>query len=78
VTFLDNLAAMTTKLEGEALLRHSFEEDRISLKLSTLGHVIVSGFLAHEGECRQELHFCFETDQTVLQPLLEDFRALRR
>jgi hypothetical protein len=46
--------------------------------VSTLGHVIVSGFLAHEGECRQELHFCFETDQTVLQPLLENFRALRR
>ena len=77
VRFLDNLAVMATKLEGEALLRHSYEEDRISFKLSSLGHVVVSGFLAYEGECRQELHFCFETDQTVLRPLLENFRGLR-
>lgn len=75
--FLDDLTVMQARLEGEAILRHSFEEDRISFKISSLGRVVVSGFLVEQSECHQELHFCFETDQTVLGPLLSEFRALK-
>ena len=77
VRFLEDLVVMQRDVKGEALLRHSFEEDRILFKVSTLGHVVVSGFLVEQSDSRQELHFCFETDQTVLGPLLENFRALR-
>ena len=76
-TFLENLNMMETALEGEAILRHSYEEDRVSFEVLRNGHVVVSGSLIEHSECTQQLDFCFQTDQTVLQPLLQEFRKLK-
>ncbi len=76
-TFVENLNVMESTLEGEATLRHSFEEDKILFKVSRNGHVVVSGFLVEHSECTQQLDFCFQTDQTVLKPLLQMFRRLK-
>ena len=75
--FVEYLHIMESALEGEATLRHSFEEDRILFKVFRNGHVIVSGFLVEHSECAQQLNFCYETDQTVLKPLLQEFRKLK-
>lgn len=67
---------MQQTMEGEAVLRHQFEEDTISFTVDHLGHVVVTGFLVERSERPQELRFCFVTDQTVLGPLFEQFRSL--
>jgi len=76
-TFLENLDATESKLEGEAILRHSYEEDRVSFEGSRNGHVVVSGLLVEHSECTQQLEFCFQTDQTVLKPLIQAFRKIK-
>ena len=75
--FLENLNVMESALEGEVILRHSFEEDQLSFEVSRNGHVIVSGLLVEHSECTQKLEFCFRTDQTALKPLLQEFRRLK-
>jgi hypothetical protein len=75
--FLANLNEMDAKLEGEAILGHLFEDDQISLKGFKNGHVVVSGSLAEHSEYSQKLEFCFQTDQTVLKPLIKDFSKLQ-
>jgi hypothetical protein len=76
-TFVESLNMMEPALEGEATLRHSFEEDRILFKVLRNGHIIVSGSLVEHSECTQQLDFCFQTDQTVLRPLLQEFGKLK-
>ena len=75
--FLKGLDVMESALEGGAILRHSFEEDRISFEVSRDGHVTVSGLLVEHSGCTQRLEFCIQTDQTVLKPLLQGFRRLK-
>lgn len=75
-TFLGGLAEMNAKLIGEAVLKHQFEDDFISLKLSGSGHVIVSGRLVEHGEYEQQLEFSFRSDQTVLGPLIQGMGKL--
>jgi hypothetical protein len=75
--FLENLNVMETKLEGEAILRHLFEDDQITLKGFRNGHIVVSGSLVEYSEYSQRLDFCFQTDQTVLKPLIKDLGKLK-
>ena len=76
-TFLENLNVMDAKLEGEAVLSHLFEDDQITLKGFRNGHIVVSGSLVEHSEYSQRMEFCFQTDQTILKPLITDLDRLK-
>jgi hypothetical protein len=70
--FLDGLRAMDRSLTGSAMLKPSFEDDFIEFTMAPRGRVIVRGELFELSEHSQHLQFEFETDQTVLKPLIDD------
>ena len=75
--FMEQLRAMNATLRGKAVLKPLFEDPYIVLEMQNLGHVHVSGELMRYGELTQRLEFEFMTDQTVLQPLIEDLLVVR-
>lgn len=74
--FLQNLIEMDKTFEGKAVLQHEFETDQISLICEKTGHIAVSGSLFDHSEYSQTLTFCFQTDQTILKSLIQDFSKL--
>lgn len=73
LAFLKDLNEMDVRLTGKATLKDYFYKDHITFEMLSTGRVFVSGLLANHGEYPQSLEFCFQTDQTVLKPLIEDF-----
>lgn len=74
--FLEKIIEMDLKFEGQAVLKNEFEDDQISIVCEKTGHIIVSGSLFEHSEYSQNLTFCFQTDQTVLKHLIQDFLKL--
>ena len=62
---------------GEATIRYRHEPGFIRFKMNQLGHVIVNGELFDLGLPQQMLKFAFQTDQTVLAPLVRDLSSIR-
>jgi hypothetical protein len=73
--FLDDLVAMDRSLTGSAKLKPLFEDPFIELTLTPKGSVVVRGEVFEHSEHSQQLKFEFETDQTVLKPLIDAVRA---
>jgi hypothetical protein len=73
--FLDALVAMDRSLSGSAKLKPLYEDPFIELTLTPRGSVVVRGEVFEHSEHSQHLKFEFETDQTVLKPLIEAVRA---
>lgn len=73
--FLDALVDMDRSLRGCAKLKPLYEDPFIELTLTTRGSIVVRGEVFEHSEHSQHLKFEFETDQTVLKPLIEAVRA---
>jgi len=73
--FLDDLVTMDRSLTGSATLKPLFEDPFIELTLTRRGSVVVRGEMFEHSEHSQHLKFEFETDQTVLKPLIDALRA---
>jgi hypothetical protein len=73
--FLDDLVAMDHSLTGSAKLKPLYEDPFIELTLTPRGSVVVRGAVFEHSEHSQHLKFEFETDQTVLKPLIDAVRA---
>lgn len=70
------LRSMNASLSGEATISARWEEDFIRIEANEFGHVTVSGKFVEHAEIPQLLEFGFQTDQTVLGPLIRDFEKL--
>jgi hypothetical protein len=70
------LESMDSGRAGEALIKGEWDDDFIKFTSNALGHVFVSGALFEHSEMAQSLQFEFRTDQTVLRPLIREFRPL--
>jgi len=75
VETLDALRRMDAGQPGSATLRGLWDRDHIDLEMNRRGHVTVSGELFESSEPEQMLRFAFQTDQTVLRPLLDGLQA---
>lgn len=73
--FLEDLVAMDRSLSGSAKLKPLYEDPFIELTLTRRGSVVVKGEMFEHSEHSQHLRFEFETDQTVLKPLIDALRA---
>lgn len=76
--FLDELVAMDRVLSGSAKLKPIYEDHFIELTLTRRGRVVVRGEVFESSEHPQHLGFEFETDQTVLKPLIDELRECLR
>ena len=75
--FLENIIEMNLTFAGEAILKDGdYDDDYISITCEKTGHISVSGELIEYSEHPQSLNFCFQTDQTVLSPLIRDISKL--
>jgi len=72
--FLDQLVMMDRTVTGSAKLKPLYEDHFIELTLTSRGRVVVRGEVYEYSEHSQHLRFEFETDQTVLKPLIEQLR----
>jgi len=75
--FILQLENMDRNLKGTARLKPMFEDHFIELTITNTGRVIVHGEIYDYSEHPQHLAFAFETDQTVLTPLIRDLKACR-
>jgi hypothetical protein len=78
-SFPDAVAALRTmnaSLAGATTIKGRWEEDFIYIEANEFGHVFVSGEIVEYAEIPQRLKFGFQTDQTVLGPLVRDFESL--
>ena len=71
--FLEDLVAMDRSLSGSAKRKPLYEDALIELTLTHRGGVVVKGEMFEHSEHSQYLKFEFETDQTVLTPLIDAF-----
>lgn len=75
--FFENISEMNFAFAGEAILKNGdYDDDYISITCEETGHIFVSGELIEYSEHPQSLNFCFQTDQTVLSPLISDISKL--
>ena|SRR6266576_3166961 len=72
--FLEQLVAMDRTLSGSAKLKPLFEDHLVELTLTPRGRIVVRGEVFEYSEHSQHLGFEFETDQTILKPLIEQLR----
>ena len=75
--FIEQLDGLDRTLRGEAVLRPVYEKHFIELTMTRTGRVVVRGEVFEYSEHGQQLCFEFETDQTVLRPLIDDLRGCR-
>ena len=73
--FLDDLIAMDRSLTGSAKLKPLYEDPFFELTVTRRGSIVVRGEVFEHSEHSQHLKFEFETDQTVLKPLIDAVRA---
>jgi hypothetical protein len=74
--FVGALGSMDRTLAGVAELRTPYEDDFIRLEVGSHGWVAVTGEVREYGGFDQRLRFGFDTDQTVLRPLVRDLEAV--
>ncbi len=74
--FLENLEIMNNHFKGDAILKEQFEEQKIILKCNSLGKVTVSSSLVEHSDSDQSAEISFETDQTIISPLINQFSKL--
>jgi hypothetical protein len=72
--FIDQLGAMDRSLSGSAKLKPVFEDHFIELTITPRGRIVVRGEVFEYSEHSQHLRFEFETDQTVLKPLIDELK----
>jgi len=70
--FLKKLRILDNTLEGEAILKQEYEDDFIRLSGQKYGHITVEGKIYEHSVFSQDIHFSFETDQTVLKHFIID------
>jgi len=75
--FLKNLEHMNKELSGEAILKCEYEEEFIKVSCISQGHIRVAGLIVDQSWLRQEFRFEFETDQTMLGPLIRDIELVK-
>ena len=75
---IENLSEMAETLKGSALLKPMWEDDFIKFEMLGLGHLAVTGEFTQYSPYEQKLKFGFETDQTAILPLRDDFRILHQ
>ena len=75
--FITHLEQMDRTLTGTAKLKPMFEDHFVELTLTNTGRVVVHGEVFEYSEHGQHITFEFETDQTVLKPLIDDLKACR-
>jgi hypothetical protein len=73
---ISSLATMSRNGHAIAKLTGTWEPDFLCLELHTLGHVEVRGEIGHGDSWKQIVRFSFQTDQTVIAPLMRDLSAL--
>lgn len=73
---VSTLETMSRGEHGIAKLSGTWEPDYLCLELSDLGHVEVTGEIGAGDSGNQVVRFCFQTDQTVIPPLLRDLIKL--
>ena len=74
--FVQQVSDAEQLLSGVAVLREDFHDHYIKMKVTKLGHVVVSGTIIEYGEHTQRLEFEFVTDQTCLPQFAKQLRAL--
>jgi hypothetical protein len=70
--FVLRLKRMVAGAIEEAMLNQEYQTDHLTFQNDRFGHVFVSGAMHAED---QSLRFLIATDQTVLQPFIEEFGA---
>jgi hypothetical protein len=68
------IAALESMLSGvitEGVLNQEYEIDHLTVRNDQLGHVFVAGEVNEHGTSHR-LMFAIDTDQTVLQPFIDD------
>ncbi|HKJ32815.1 MAG TPA: hypothetical protein VKA34_13355 [Balneolales bacterium] len=74
--FIDQIETMNTTLTGQAIIRENYHDHYIKFEITKTGHVIVSGHLFEYSQHKQELLFEFKTDQTCLEPFIQDLKQV--
>ena len=77
VKAIDNLKIMRRSFMGEAVLSEDYGLSEVTIKINELGQITVSGIITETSGFDQKLEFDFSTDQTVLQPLIDDLEQVR-
>lgn len=72
--FVTSVERMTEEMAGSAELREDYKDQHITLELTELGHVVVSGVMERFDNISQKLIFGFKTDQTCLASFSRDLR----
>lgn len=71
------LQKMATAAPGTAIIKGQWEQDFLQIESNALSHVTVSGEVFEHSEFDQRLKFAFQTDETILAPLVEDLQTLQ-
>jgi hypothetical protein len=71
-----SLRALCSKLEGEVPLGAAYEDDEIVLAMNERGQLFVRGRLVTHREATHRLEFQFRTDQTALNPFVQELESL--
>jgi len=77
VDALAKLDEMDAGRPESTTIRCRWEEEFLQIGSNDMGHVFVSGEIIEYSERPQRLKFAFQTDQTVLGPLIRDLQALK-
>jgi len=73
---IEALQKMDAGEPGEAIIKGQWDDDFIKFESNQSGHVIVTGQMQEHSELSQLLKFGFQTDQTVLGPLVRGLSVL--
>lgn len=74
--FLNKLVEMNSSFSGVAQLKAEYEDQVITVSCDQLGKVIVMGEFIEHSMLSQSLEFGFETDQTIINGLIQQFKGL--
>ena len=77
VDALAKLREMDAGRPESTTIRCRWDEEFLQIGSNDMGHVFVSGEIIEYSEHPQRLKFAFQTDQTVLGPLIRDLQALK-
>ena len=67
---------MNSSFSGVADLKAEYEDQVITVGCNQLGKVVVTGELIEHSMLSQSLEFGFETDQTIINSLIKQFKGL--
>jgi hypothetical protein len=73
--FVYDLKGIDRTLSGTAILKQQYEQDFIKFIGAKNGHIIVEGEIFEYSGVSQNIHFSFQTDQTVLKPFIANLES---